>query len=104
MTGPIEFDPTCLTTQDLLDALLAATPAPPADAEPVALIAEFEAMFARRQQIIEQLRGVVIDGFDKALVRELAARQDAWRDALAAAHEALCRQRVGVTQLRAYAR
>lgn len=97
------FDPSCLTTQDLLDALLAATPVPPA-VEPAALIVAFEEMYARRQAILEQLRGVVIDGFDKARVRELAARQDAWHHALAAAHEALCRQRAGVTKLRAYAR
>jgi hypothetical protein len=103
MTGPIHFDPAYLTTQDLLDALLDATPLPPTDAGPEHLIAEFETVYARRQHVLDQLRGVVIDGFDKVLVRELVARQDAWRDALAGARETLCRQRAAITKTRAYA-
>ena len=92
-----------MMASDLLEQLLDATPYPPADLDADALLAALEAMLACRQEISNGMRGLLIDGVDPPGVRELAARQDAWQTALAAAMERVREQRIGTTKLRAYA-
>jgi hypothetical protein len=92
-----------MMASELLDLLIDATPYPPGgDVE--AILVAYRAMFDRRQDIMAEMTGLLIDGLDQSRVRELGARQEAWQVALAAARERTNAQRIGVTQLRAYAR
>lgn len=92
-----------MMASDLLDRLIEATPYPP-EGDVAAILAAYREMFDRRQAIMDDLRGILLDGLDQARVRELGARQDAWQVALDAARDRMQAQRLGVTQLRAYAR
>lgn len=92
-----------MMASDLLEQLLDATGYPPDLVEADALLAAFQQMHARRQAIISGMQGLLIDGFDPAGVRELAARQTAWHAALSMAMERTREQRIGASKLRAYA-
>lgn len=92
-----------MMASDLLEQLLEATPPPPTDLDGDAMIAAFQHMHAARQAIMNSMQGLLIDGFDRAGVRELAARQQAWHDALAATMERIREQRIAATKLRKYA-
>lgn len=91
-----------MMASDLLEQLLEATPYPPLAIEPDAMITAFQQMHANRQAIMERLQGLLIDRFDPVGVRELAARQNAWQAALAAAMEKVREQRIGASKVRAY--
>lgn len=91
-----------MMASDLLEQLLEATPPPPTGLDADALLAAFQAMHARRQAIMDGMRGLLIDAFDPVGVRELAARQEAWQTALGVAMERVREQRIGATKLRAY--
>lgn len=90
---------------ELLRRLLQATPLPPASDDLDVVLEAFQVAHAGRQSVLDELRaplGISSD-HDRELVREICARQDAWRDALAAAQRALVDQRIGAGQLRHYA-
>lgn len=96
------------TRMSLVEALLAATPAPPSDVADDALLAAAQVMTATRAAILAtaELDSVVDvtagQPADPDQVAELAARQSAWHDALAAARSRVGMQRTGVAKLRAY--
>lgn len=92
-----------MMASELLEKLLEATPYPPEDLEADTMIAAFQQMHANRQAIMDGVQGLLLDGFDRAGVKELAARQQAWHAALAAAMELVRAQRIGVGKLRKYA-
>lgn len=91
-----------MMASDLLEQLLEATPHPPDGLDADAMIAAFQQMHARRQAVITGMQGLLLDGFDPVGVRELAARQQAWHDALAATMERVREQRIGAAKLRKY--
>lgn len=85
--------------------LVDATPPPPDDAEPGALLEAFEVMFAARQEILARIDAIaVITAEDRELVSLLGERQAAWADALARARTAVSHHRLGARQLRSYGR
>jgi hypothetical protein len=92
-----------MMASDLLEQLLAATPYPPETREADAMLLAFQQMHADRQAIMDSMQGLLLDGFDPAGVRELAARQDAWHAALAATMDSVREQRIGASKLRKYA-
>lgn len=94
-----------MTARELVDALLAVTPAPPVDATVDELLAAFAEVAADRQAILDGalVTGPLSGAVDKAARDELTARQDAWHSALATTREAVGRQRVGTQRMRAYA-
>ncbi|MGE0399520.1 MAG: hypothetical protein AB7T06_22590 [Kofleriaceae bacterium] len=91
-------------TSELLRELLAVTPMPPTgDAD--AIIAAFEAMFEARQQILVRITDKLPDTDEnRAVLRELWVRDEAWEHALGAARDAVGVARSGTKQLRGYAR
>lgn len=90
--------------RDVLTRLLAATPSPPETLEIDELLVAFEAIAGARQELLAQLPGTLAPTpEERALAREISARQDEWRDALATARARLCEQRLGVGKLRSYA-
>lgn len=94
-----------MTTRDVLERLLAATPAPPAVDDPEALLAMLAEALPARQAILDQLgpgRPLLDDG-ERALADEIFARQAAWAAALARARDQLGTARVGTSKLRHYA-
>jgi hypothetical protein len=101
-----------LTTHDLLTRLLDVTPAAIPDAGPdlvpdtrvEALLATFEAIIGQRAAIIAQIAPpITLSEIDRPLLVELERRQNIWQDALAVALRKIGEQRMGITQLRAYA-
>jgi len=92
-----------MMASDLLERLLEATPSPPEGLEADAMIAAFQDMHTKRQAVIDSVCGLLIDVFDRAGVRELAARHDAWHAALAATMDRVREQRIGAGKLRRYA-
>ena len=92
-----------MMASDLLEKLLEATPYPPDGLDADAMIIAFQQMHAGRQAIMRGMAGLMIDGFDRAGVRELAARQEAWHAMLAATMERVREQRIGASKLRKYA-
>jgi hypothetical protein len=92
-----------MMASDLLEQLLEATPYPPEDVDADAMLAAFQQTHAARQAIIEGMQGLLIDGFDREGVKELAARQEAWQAALASSMERVRAQRIGIGKLRKYA-
>jgi hypothetical protein len=94
MTGPSE----------ILRELLALTPVPPEGDADVVLRA-FDAMFEARQQVLVRMQHRLPDTEEnRALVRELAARDAAWETALRQARDAVGVARTNTTKLRGYAR
>lgn len=84
--------------------LLEVTPPPPVDGEIDDLLTRFEAIIARRAQLIEQLAApLALAADDRPLVVELEQRDAAWQAALTTALETVGKQRHGADQLRAYA-
>lgn len=92
-----------MMASDLLEQLLEATPRPTEGLDADAMIAAFQQMHARRQAVMNGMQGLLLDGFDPDGVRELAARQQAWHEALAATMERVREQRIGAGKLRKYA-
>lgn len=88
-----------------LDDLLAATPAPPAEADAEELLAAFEAMFAARKALIEKLSGTiaVVSPEDVAAASLLNERQAEWSEALARAQRQVAQARIGAKKLKGYA-
>ena len=88
----------------ILARLLEATPLPPKDADVDTLLAAFEASHAARAAILAELADPLDTSSAEAreLLHHLATRQHLWREALAAAIEAVKEQRVGVGKLRRY--
>src|SRR5262249_29414425 len=70
--------PPAMTTADLLDRLIAATPYPPETTDADVTLAEFNIMFAERQALTASIPGLVVDALDPERVSELAAREQAW--------------------------
>jgi len=89
----------------ILEALIAATPPPPADVDVDTLIAAFAELHVRRQAIMDATTSpiVVATADEHALLQLLRARQHAWLDALAVARDQVRDQRIGTTKLRGYA-
>jgi hypothetical protein len=89
-----------------LDALLAATPAPRADAEPDELIDAHAAMAPARVQLIAELTalaaGVARDPRVRARYDVLAERDRAWVDALVRARAVVGDRMTAVRRARAY--
>jgi hypothetical protein len=94
-----------VTAGELIAALLAVTPTPPADATVDALLVAFGEIASRRQAILDAVAEIspVASDADRAARDELMARQEAWHAALASAREAVGSQRVGAQLLRRYA-
>ncbi len=92
-----------MMASDLLDQLLAATPYPPDGLDVDAMLLAFRQMHADRQAIMDGMKGLLLDGFDRAGVKELAARQEAWHAVIAATMERVRAQRIGTGKLRKYA-
>jgi hypothetical protein len=92
-----------MMASDLLEHLLEVTPYPPEELDGDVLLAAFQQMHAARQAIMDSMQGLLLDGFDRAGVKELAARQEAWHAALAASMERIRAQRIGTGKLRKYA-
>ncbi len=96
------------TRASLVEALLAATPAPPRDVSDDALLGTARVMAAAREAILATADlSAIIDGSDgvaadPSKVAELAERQNAWQDALAAARIRVGGHRVNTAKLRAY--
>ncbi len=82
-----------------LQKLLEATPYPPETTDIGQLLAAAEVMVRARTQI---LKAAVPGETDPALRAELAARDEAWRTALAAALRVVGDQRIAVRRLRSY--
>jgi hypothetical protein len=90
----------------VLARLLAATPLPPLTDDTDELIERYLHMEDERKTILAELSpdpARVTGSVDRALVLELLARQEAWRDAIVGAQDRLRVQQVGVRQLRSYA-
>jgi hypothetical protein len=88
----------------ILARLLEATPLPPKDADVDTLLAAFEASHAARGAILAEL-GAPLDASTpeaRELLHHLASRQHLWREALAAAIEAVKEQQIGVGKLKRY--
>ncbi|MEO8698606.1 MAG: hypothetical protein ABI867_01150 [Kofleriaceae bacterium] len=92
-----------MTTLEFLERMLEATPVPPTDSDVDGLLAAFQAMVAERQVLLDQMSGLVVDAAYRAIANTVIARERVWRDALAVAQQLVKSQRVGATQLRAYA-
>jgi hypothetical protein len=97
-----------LTNHTLLAELLDVTPAIIPDLAPDAgideLLATFEAIVALRAGIIDRIvPPITLSEKDRPLLVELERRQNLWQDALASALRRVGEQRMGTTQLRAYA-
>ena len=77
-------------TQAVLQRLLEATPLPPDSDDPTELLAAYEALAARGHAIMHEVPTAPIAATDedRALICEIAARQDAWRAAIAIARGA----------------
>ncbi|HEX3762590.1 MAG TPA: hypothetical protein VHW23_28000 [Kofleriaceae bacterium] len=92
-----------MTGRELVDRLLDVTPAPMAGARVDELLSVFEAVMARRAEILAAVAAPVpLSDPDRPRLAELTRRQDAWQDALAAALRQVGEQRRGASQLRAY--
>lgn len=96
------------TRLDILLELLEATPMPPLSAEIDALLRAFDAMHARRDEILGRLRSSsgprrTLDETEISIASTLEARQALWMTQLAEAKQATSDQRIGATKLRAYA-
>ena len=94
-----------MTTRDVLERLLAATPSPPAGADPEALLVLLAEALPERQAILAELgpTPLRLDDAERMLADEIIARQGAWGAALARARDALGAARIGTTKLRHYA-
>ncbi|MEJ7601886.1 MAG: hypothetical protein WKG01_28580 [Kofleriaceae bacterium] len=91
-----------MTSEQLLLALLAATPEPPGtDVDD--LLAAFARMIDLRQELIDAPGAPLAPSpADHVLLEELARRDASWKHALAVAHQQLGAQRVAATKVRAY--
>ncbi len=90
---------------ELLSNLIAATPLPPVDVELEALLAAFQEMHARRQEILGSVppQRPTCTADQQRVLAELALREAAWAAALAGARSTLLSHRHGIAQLRQYA-
>jgi hypothetical protein len=94
-----------MTSHDLLDQLLAATPYPPETSPETSieeLLVAVTAMIARRDVLLAGVRGAPLGPEHRPLVDELARRGAAWQRALGEVHQHLGAQRVAATKARAY--
>lgn len=99
-----------MTAADLvvaqLEALLSATPLPPADAEPDQLLADYAAIAATRDCLIAALAevaaGAAGDPRVRAHYQELVQRDRAWTDALTRARLVVGERLTAVRRARAY--
>lgn len=93
-----------MTAGTILEALLAATPDPPVEADVDVLLVRLGDIVERRRRVLDGAHGTRIssDG-ERALASELALRDRRWLDALAAARRAIAEQLRGMAQVRAYA-
>jgi hypothetical protein len=90
--------------RDLLARLRDATPPPPDTGDVDEMLDAFAAVVVRRQAILDEIRTpFTLTDAEREIAREVVARQDRWRDALAAAHAQVSAQRLGVGRLRRYA-
>lgn len=93
-----------MTKRELVLQLIAATPAPPAEADCEHLLVAFHDLAARRATLLAS--EVEVGERDRPTEDELALlghRDALWRAALDAARDAVGGQRVGAAKLRAYA-
>lgn len=84
---------------DVVHALLAVTPLPPAG-ELDELLAALATMLAARRALLDAATPCTPD---LAVLAELHAREAAWQRALVAARDRLQAQRIGAAKVRAYA-
>jgi len=90
--------------REILVRLLELTPEPHLDAEAEHLLDGFEAIVAKRAEILAQIvPPLTLGDDDRPLLVELERRQALWQDALAEALRIIGEQRCGNSQLRAYA-
>ncbi|HEY4243361.1 MAG TPA: hypothetical protein VGM88_26290 [Kofleriaceae bacterium] len=91
-----------MTKAELVTALLAVTPRPPAvdDHELMGAAAD---LLAARDAVLAAAPRVGASAVNPAEVDELVARQLAWDTALAAARDRLGAQRIGAGRMRRYA-
>jgi len=92
-------------TTAILRELIDITPMPPEGADADAIIAAFDVMFEARQAVLLLITEKLADTEEnRALVRELAARDEAWEQALTVARDAVGAHRSGAKAVRCYAR
>jgi hypothetical protein len=81
---------------------------PPQTDDITTLLAAWAVVVSARQQILDAERpdraGAIVVEVVQEIVAELELRQDAWRVALAVAHQRVGMHRVGVTKVRRYQR
>lgn len=94
-----------MSTREVLQRLLAATPSPPPDADAGALLTLLAEALPARQAILGELGAgrSLASAEERALADEIFARQSAWTAALTRARDHLGRARVGAAKLRNYA-
>lgn len=92
-----------MTRAELVEALLAATPAPPVDAEPESLLAAFDQIYAERERVLAPTLGSPPTGtVAQSLVDQLRQREQAWMTALSLARELLASAQGSAGKLAAY--
>ncbi len=92
-----------MTADELLERLLELTPLPPNTTDIDQLLAAAAQMLEARQTALASAGGGIAVASRPERVAELARREAAWRDALAAAQQAVGQQRVATAKLRKYA-
>ena len=97
-----------MTPEAWLRRLCDATGLPPQTDDITTLLAAWAAVVSARQQILDaerpDLAGAIVVEVVQEIVAELELRQDAWRVALAIAHQRVGMHRVGIAKVRRYQR
>jgi hypothetical protein len=97
-----------VTPEAWLRRLCDATGMPPQTDDITALLAAWAVVVSARQAMLDaerpDLAGAVVVEVVQDIVAELELRQDAWRVALAIAHQRVGMHRVGVAKVRRYQR
>ena len=97
-----------MTPEAWLRRLCDATGMPPQTDDITTLLAAWAVVVSARQQILDaerpDLAGAIVVEVVQEIVAELELRQDAWRVALAIAHQRVGMHRVGVAKVRRYQR
>jgi hypothetical protein len=97
-----------MTAEVWLRRLCDATGMPLQTDDITALLAAWTAVVSARQEMLDEerpnLAGAIVVEVVQEIVAELEMRQDAWRVALAVAHERVGMQRIGVAKVRRYQR
>ena len=97
-----------MTPEAWLRRLCDATGMPPQTDDIATLLAAWSVVVSARQEMLDaerpNLAGAIVVEVVQEIVAELELRQDAWRGALAVAHQRVGTHRVGVAKVRRYQR